>query len=309
VGFISVVSGGQRPIRLLGDGEMPETLCFDQALIPTLEFVYKLRMRSRIRTHGSRTIPRSKKRSKIASIRYYHNFEKLRFISIGAALVLAAEHDKNSRLSGVNPATINVDLWDRYVATTLSRLGFFDLLNLAEYKYAPDDAIIVEKMVAQSDTDFRPGTEAIKSLFAKIGGSNKLRVDLGSAVTDAVENVVGHAYPDNWTERSRRVPFWWFVGAADPTTSRVLMIIYDQGITIPESMPRKWPEADLSTLWQRLFRRPFSTHSKFDGAAIDAAMSIGVTSTNAAHRGKGLAKIRDLVTKCSNGSLRIIVSD
>ncbi len=307
MGTMSVPGGGVRAVRLLGTGRaVPNVLCFDTNQGDTLGYFLSMRNRTRVRMRGVRSFPVSTRRSKIATVRNWTDFKNIRRISAGAALVLAAEHDRSARLSGRNVATINLGTWDRYVATTLSRLGFFDLLNLADYEDETSDAILIERMVAQAAGDVRPGTSAIRSLFAKVKGSNQIRVALGSALTDAVENVVGHAYPESWVERSMRVPFWWFVGAADPIRSRVTLVIYDQGITIPASLPLKWSERDLLAACQRLFNLPYRSDIGFDGRAIDAAMAIGATSTEAAHRGKGLPKIRELVTQCPNGRLRII---
>jgi hypothetical protein len=37
-----------------------------------------------------------------------------------------------------------------------------------------------------------------------------------------------------------RTPLWWFTGAADPSNRKITLAIYDHGITIPISLPRKW---------------------------------------------------------------------
>ncbi len=272
-----------------------------------MEFFYRLRRRSHHRVGGARMVPNSKKRSKIATLTSYFDFENVAYISPGAALVLAADQDRLARLNGSRPSTINVQKWDPYVATLLSRLGFLEILRLPDYDKAPPaDAVLVERMVSQGNADASPGTASIRRLFDQIGGSNGLRVDLGSAVTDAIENVVSHAYPESWEERPMRVPFWWFVGAADPKQSRITMIIYDQGITIPASLPLRWSPRDLIAACQNLFGVDYRKEADFDGRAIDAATAIGATSTDDPHRGKGLAKIRDLVTKCPDGRLRII---
>jgi hypothetical protein len=126
-------------------------------------------------------------------------------------------------------------------------------------------------------------------------------------VTDAVENVVNHAYPKDWPERIRRAPLWWFVGAADPVNRRIILGIYDHGITIPISLPKKWGLEHLTKICLNLFRLPFEPDAPaFDGKAIDTAMEIGATSTGEPYRGRGLAKMKELISRCPEGRLRIV---
>lgn len=298
---------GSRTVKISGRHIVPDILCLDDNYESTIELFSSIRKKASIPTRTTVTIPKRKKGSRPAWVRNYHDFSIINKISAGAALILASEYDRISRVFNLPPATINQHEWNPYVATTLFQLGFFDLLHLKPNVAPPSDALIVERMVAESNSDIKPGTEAIKSLFGKVGGNNQLRVALGSAVADAVENVVGHAYPTNWSERRWRAPLWWFVGAADPKTNRVTLVIFDQGITIPARLPLSWPLSTLTGLCLTLFGKPFcSNDPAFDGNAIEAAMELGKTSTGQTHRGKGLPKIREIIQKCPHGRLRIV---
>ncbi|MFT4129982.1 hypothetical protein [Labrys sp. (in: a-proteobacteria)] len=130
---------------------------------------------------------------------------------------------------------------------------------------------------------------------------------MSSALSDAVENVLGHAYPDHWPGGWRRVSRWWMLGAADPVKRQVTLAIYDQGITIPASLPKIWGAMDVARVFARDYKVQFSPDATtYDGQTIDAAMKIGATSTQLAHRGLGLNKIREAMLKCVEGQLRII---
>jgi len=96
-------------------------------------------------------------------------------------------------------------------------------------------------------------------------------------------------------------------GAVSRADRWTTAIIYDQGITIPVSLPN----------WQHyggVARRIGSAFGigaapgdpKCDGHAIAAAVEESVSSTGEPHRGHGLAQMRDFVNQCSAGYLRIM---
>ena len=298
---------GTRTVRLVGGVGTPERLCLDGNYTETISFFHDLRLRTRIPARGGFRAPSGRRGTRIGWVRNFRDFTPLRFISAGAALVLASEYDRISRVSGFPPTTVDLHRWDSYVSTTLSRLGFFELLDIPPYENEPPDAPLVKRMVSDSKARGGVAIERIKELFVDIGGQRSVRIDLSSAVTDAVENVVNHAYPDDWPESRLRAPLWWFVGAADPVNRRITLVIYDHGITIPVSLPRKWTLDHLSQVCLALFRLPFRADDPtFDGQAIDAAMVIGATSTGQSNRGRGLAKIKEIIGRCPEGRLRIV---
>lgn len=152
-----------------------------------------------------------------------------------------------------------------------------------------------------------PVNSAIAAVFQKGRGDLGLRVQLASAVTDAVENVRGHAYPREWFNPMTSVPLWWFTGAVDQSTGLVTLAIYDQGISIPKALPLKW---DINLLMQRfrdLFTLNFdASDPTYDGQAIDMAMQLAASSTGLPYRGKGLPKILEIIRSCPSGKLRVV---
>jgi hypothetical protein len=229
---------GTRLIRIAGEGQgTPTTLCLDQNYDETIAFFHDLRQRTRLPTKGALVAPRGRRPARIGWVRNYRDFTKLKHISVGAALILASEYDRIARLTGFRPAAVDVHLWDPYVATTLSRLGFFDLLRLGRYEHEPVDALIVKKMV--SDSVVRgEAVEQIKSLFGQIKGQRKIQIDMSSATMDALENVVGHANRTGPNERgdhraggsselptSRRAASSW----ASTITASPFRFLYQEG--------------------------------------------------------------------------------
>jgi hypothetical protein len=299
-------SSGTRTVRVLGSGKLPAVMCLDLNFTETIDFLRDLRIRTSHRARGRLLRPSGKRQARIGWVKNITDFSTMRSISAGAALMLAAEYDRISRLSGLIPATVDIHLWDAEVKATLAGLGFFDLLDLKIGITPSVSGLLIEPMVSGSDANLIQVNEAILALFGKVQGDAGLRVHLASAVTDAVENVRGHAYPRAWLNSRTNVPFWWFTGAADPT-GRVTLAIYDQGITIPQALPLKWDVNHLVQQFFGLFSLKFDPDDpKYDGQAIDMAMQLTASSTGLPFRGKGLPKILDIIQACPEGRLRIV---
>jgi hypothetical protein len=308
-GRIAVLSSAAstRSVRVLHEKKLPAILCLDRNFEDTVGLLTHLRQLTQRPQAGRLLRPSGRRPSRIGWVRNATDFSTLESISPGAALMLAAEYDRISRLSGMAPATIDIHKWNPEVKATLAGLGFFDLLDLNVDVAPAQSGLIIEPMVSGSDVNMEPVNAAIGSLFARGSNSPGMRLQLASAVTDAVENVRGHAYPDSWFNSRTSVPRWWFTGAVDQAASRVTLAIYDQGISIPLALPMRWNLNLLQRSFQKLFSRAFDpSDPKNDGEAIDMAMQLAATSTGLAHRGKGLPKILEIVRSCPEGRLRVV---
>lgn len=109
-------------------------------------------------------------------------------------------------------------------------------------------------------------------------------------------NVAQHAYPDPQKDIDI-YQAWWMSGSFDTQTRLLTVMFYDQGVTIPASLPQ-------SKLWGAIkgMINPGST----DGEQISAAFEVGRSRTKEAHRGKGVAQLLHPLHVCSRGALRII---
>ncbi len=96
-------------------------------------------------------------------------------------------------------------------------------------------------------------------------------------------------------------------GALDRKMRSTTAVVYDQGVTIPVTLPR-WEH--YSNWRHRIGRKlgivPAASDTKSDGEAIAAAVEESLTSSGEAHRGTGLAQMRDFVDQCQDGRLRIM---
>lgn len=306
---------GRRLVHASRQFSVPTSLCLDSTLEETLGFFYDLRVRSIRQLHGVVAFPTSRRRSRIGWVRSSTDFADLRKVTPGAALILAAEYDRMRRMSGIQPGAINLDEWDDQVYATLYQLGFFKLLGFNDDALRQVNAahfqasyIHIAPMQCGDNADYSDAAEALAQLFEEVGGDETLRVQLLGAVVDAIENVRGHAYELPEANLRRLIPpLWWVSGSADPLTKKLTLAIYDQGQTIPVTLPKTWPLNDLRAAFASLFGLDFDPDSSnWDGEAVRTALQLSQTATKQPNRGKGLSKIHDVVRKCPGGRLRLL---
>jgi hypothetical protein len=245
---------------------------------------------------------------RVGWVRNYQDFRSLEAISAGAALLMAAEYDRARTIGGYPLAVVDPEGWNPGVHAALSMLGFFDLLDLPQQQGPTDfQGFHIERLASEMAANSQPALDRIIALFDRAGGEARLRLTLCGAVVDALENVRDHAYPPDHFFKIRHVPNWWFTGAAHQDDRSLILAVYDQGITIPVSLPRRFGMERVVAAFQRSFGLPFDpADPQHDGPALEAAMQLSATSTGEHFRGKGLAKIRDVVRECQGGRLRIV---
>lgn len=317
VGVLSTSTGQQKVILTRGINP-PSLLCLDKNTKDTLAYFLKLRRRTRSSV-GGMSIPRSKHKGSIRRLGSYSDFTKISDISPAAALVLAAEHDRAVRGQRVKPAAVDIAKWDPKVFSILYDLGFFKVLGFTESQLTAIDLptregsseIVVMPMQSGSNVKLDAAGDAIVGLIERVGGSDELRVQLWGAIVDAVENVRDHAYRSG-TEIAftlNKIPhLWWAIGAANTKTRKLTLAIYDQGLTIPYTLPYNWSrDASIKESFLKIIGFDWNNKElSNDHLAIRAAIRMSNTSTNQDNRGKGLARIYEVVSKCKGGVFRIV---
>jgi hypothetical protein len=115
---------------------------------------------------------------------------------------------------------------------------------------------------------------------------------LFEGLSEAITNVGQHAYPD-----SDNYPFkqWWLSASYDQSDRTLCIIFYDQGVGIPETLPRagymEWAKELIGT-WA-------------DSKKIEAAMQPGRSATDQEERGKGLQNFIEFAKSHRQGFLSI----
>ena len=304
---------------------MPEIMCFDENIHATSVALDRIRANLHRRVSGQMEIPSSKRSgAKIQNLGRHLRFETIEFITPAAALVLAAEFERALLAKSWKPYVANSKDWSAQVVETLDEIGFFDLLGLANAKSSavPESRRFVLKMQSGNTTD----PEDIDRLITNLKNmwpegreaSEEKMVGLYGAMVEAVGNVVNHAYPASGSFRYPHIGRWWITGAVDTEARTTTVIVFDQGVTIPVSLP-SWSKYSgvvkrlalaageiVNASLGRSLGLPLASDPGQDAAAIHAAVEESVSSTEEGHRGHGLAQMRDFVEQCRDGRLRIM---
>lgn len=229
-------------------------------------------------------------------------FTTLRKLSPAASLMLAAELDRWRRLFAVKPRVIDYDNWDPDVRRMLQEMGLFELLSVGNpplTEPGPKDP----RLIRFRSDDRAVGDHAIelRKQLEHLAGPIGSRSQLFRGLSEAMTNVLRHAYPkDGKYELSVLPNRWWMSGSVDPGTRTLRAMFFDQGVGIPSTLPR--------TKGIELLRGFMADLGLIDDDAsrIKAAMQMGRSRTGRPHRGKGLPDMCDLIDSVQRGSLRIV---
>jgi hypothetical protein len=124
---------------------------------------------------------------------------------------------------------------------------------------------------------------------------------------EAIQNVEDHAYPAGAFGSYPMARKWWMTGAVEPSKKRFTIAIYDQGVTIPVSLPRWSHFDDFKSAFARAVGLEYNASgSEHDGQTIAQAVQLGRSSTGKSWHGKDLPVIRDIIENCKDGTVRIV---
>lgn len=257
----------------------------------------------------------SKRRhARAVSIPHFTSFESIKLISPAVALALAAEYERVWRLGGNKPFVANIHKWDELVVDVLWEIGFFEIVGFPQD--VPEPSPKGDEVIVRMQSGETVDPELVKNLIGKLRdlypGSREEESEAGlvhiyGAMIEAIVNVVQHAYPKGinpWGATSRR---WWMTGAVNRKTRWTTAVVYDQGVTIPVSLPNwrryaGWRDRISASLGFA----PVASNSQEDGRVIEVAVQELATSTEEEHHGHGLAQMQGFVDHCVDGHLRIL---
>ncbi|MCK6417386.1 MAG: hypothetical protein L6Q57_00385 [Alphaproteobacteria bacterium] len=230
------------------------------------------------------------------------DFSQCKKISSETCVVLAAEIERCTRKI---PRSV-LGSYPQYAGVYhfLNELGFFHLLGIRSSKPTFDDLPEVDVVRLQSGQDNPEGLiKGIKELFYSADGIQPHSPYSGKiyrALTEAMANAVEHAYPDNFKKENTNtcMPIWWRAGFKLNDKNTVLMILYDQGVGMPNTLKTNWKEK-IEELASTLAREPF------DSEKLALAMEKGRSSTQVEGRGQGSYDIQKLIRESSRGTLSI----
>lgn len=189
----------------------------------------------------------------------------------------------------------------------LISLGFFDLLGVKFSDENPQYAKLREVIILRMVTgDGVPGetVDKIQKEVNQIANASHQNPMLYGALSEAAYNSFLHAYPD---EHEYEFPplkkRWWATACWYPKESIVQFIIYDQGVGIPETLPRS---KNWENIREYIGKIPIVRGlANDDSLMIEAAIEITRTSRGGGH-GKGLQDIVAPIRNIQGGKVRIL---
>lgn len=223
-----------------------------------------------------------------------------------AALVLAAELDRWSRIKNIRLRVKKIEKWDPVVKRLFWEMGLFELLDVANkpniFELTNPDVKYIQFKTHNSTEGIyaRELRESLEKEVGRISGSRYLF----NGLTEAMTNVMHHAYPA-WSEEKDYLykPVknqWWLSGSVNREENSLTALFYDQGVGIPKTLHATYPSEVIAEFFSKLGL------VDTDASRIKAAINLGRTSTGKANRGRGLLNIRQFIAKSKKGSLRIL---
>lgn len=296
----------------------PKAICPSDNPKETIKFLSEWRDLFGIRTEKIgkvkyEWVSAPRKSQKLRRINGYVDFSQIDHLSTSAALMIAAEYDRAGRLIGKVPPSINLHRWNDRVFRKLFELGFFEIVRLSgevDEMYRDDGDVRTMKIVTGTNaSDLQKTSERLVELSKFIdekwplGGT--LLLALNTALSEGMINVSRHAYPADYHFDYAHVGSWWVTASAHRGNRRLTVVMYDQGATIPITLPKK----RVTTALKDWLERNLTSHHAFDfqddATYIEGALRHGQTQTGEPGRGQGLPQMKELIDICGSGSLTI----
>lgn len=248
--------------------------------------------------------------SKTPFLQTYYDFSRIENISTAASVVIAAEYERGRLIVGATPPAVNLHKWSAPAFHKLYQMGFFKAVGLSsdqEARFVSDDGEITMQIVSGTVGDSLDNSaNALERLLAEhFHGTQlaELLFRINTVVSEALTNVGHWAYPSAGREDLKR---WWFAATLSPLTRSLAVVVYDQGITIPTSLPERPWFQKMTNFVKDLFGYDRNEANWSDSDWIAAALAYGRTRSRKDYRGKGLPQMAQLVDQCEAGSLRIV---
>ena len=213
--------------------------------------------------------------------RTYIDFTPIRTVTPSGALVLAAELDRWNNLPGRSRfRRADTNKWEPNVRRLLGQMGFFELLGLDNVPDMTAEGVRYVKFRSGTQVDGE-AVEELRTLDLKPVSVPKAKL-LFAAVTEAMTNVVHHAYkPASSGPKTSSGPKKWWLSAAHEA-GEVVILIYDQGAGIPATL--------LQTRKESVRERLPGDWATHDGKMIEVAHRLSRSGAKERHRGSGLGR-------------------
>lgn len=300
--------------------KFPRVICFRQTPEETLAALESIR----------KGLHRSKKSrvwfkpninpNKEVSVTGYFSMNDVEEISTSAALVLAAEYERRTMYMDEYPPLFDLEKWDRKIIYKLEQIGFFKGFGFdPTYNQGDQDFsdVLTVPFYSGTKSEMKKVDEKLLKLVEHI--DPEFRIDsamllaLNSAVGEAATNTREHAYREDHEFKYPHVGLWWATGAASIAERKIVVSLYDQGVSIPVSYTKLPFFSSISSILHLFDPRESSEYAN-DATLIQAATRYGNSGRKLNSDGRsapkiggfGLPQIKDAIDLCGGGSLMIL---
>ena len=303
----------------------PSVICLNKNTDETIRFLHHLSNSvSGLKTDKKKqTDWIDRKPNRPPQIKRYIGFEDISVFATAPALILAATYERAKIATGKIPPAVNFPNWSPQAFQTLYEIGFFEIVGHAPaekikevYVEKLDSSYKVSKTLRGANADgLEEASDVISELLDYLSIDEAicedLIMDINSAVSEAMINVARHAYGESFIAQSLKVCLqqWWMSAKADKSNNTLTIAVYDQGETIPGTLPRReWYKEKIENAMRSVIPNFVyaSQHGTIDHEFINYSMKKGKTQTGEARRGLGLPQMQDLIDVCPDGTLSIL---
>ncbi len=297
----------------LEESPCPNILCLeDDNRDETIAFLNQLpgadnpsrRLRRYKNTEPKNTDPSEKKS--------YFPFSEMEKICPASTLIISSHYFMYKRRGNIFDI-IDYSQWNVKVQDTFTKMGFFELLD---FKEIPTDKNLQKIPITGFKSGNKATNEEVTKYFRRLvhevddmGAKEDSFKQAASAIFEAVENSVRHAYTDNFPKDVR--DRWWLGGILSLDKKEITLVCYDKGISIPKHIKEvaleekghriraKVNEA-INLLIKTTGEEEFDDN--LDHIRLEKAMEYAKTSTRKKGSGKGLSHIAKTIEGFEDGS-------
>lgn len=266
------------------DVEVPEELCLDHHYEETVKLIRTLR-------------ELALKERRPVRLR----FENVKSIKASALLLLLAEIHRCRIVRGPHLVTGTYPK-DEKLERMLCAMGFFEILKVK-------NRVTVKRTYPMNYIKFASAAKLkehqarqlrAELLGDKIEMSPIHRRKLQRAITEAMLNAVQHAYPKSSAKSHPGRNRWWLSGTYNSRSKDLTIMFCDLGVGIPGTITKLYVVEKIRAVLSLLPGIQIS-----HGQLIEAAMTLGRTSTGRQGRGRGLNDLRKFIDQANAGELKI----
>jgi hypothetical protein len=322
-GMVVLERDGHTELQHARPRPVPADMCIINNYEQVAAWLYRLRLRF------SQSIRWARQGRALPPVRTYFDYARIRHITPEVALLIASEYDRLCEQTGLRLGAYNRRKWQPDVQSLLSDIGFFKLLGIDLATDRPANGAYVRMSRFESGHKLQPqavsefATELVRKLVqldaSAVTDNAKLHktLHLVAALLEATENTKQHAYSEALKQDPTCVPKWWLTGAVYKEQKRLVIVVYDHGVSIPGKVAEvadAGQSGGAPWIGQAWFERAMARFTRdrelgdfeLDEARLRFAMKYGHSSTKSPNRGKGLPVISEVVTHCNHGKLTII---